>query len=368
MDTIREAFIADVAGVTQSLRAQANFIASQAANSNQTFPFVTIGTFEVEGLSVRISSKVEGTVFTPLLEPTASAIRNWNDYSVKAQNWVTESRQTFEASPDALSDSFSPADKSSFITPILTAPNDEGKLVPKEATSSADAIPIAPLWQMSPPPYDASSTINKDLLAYPEMKTLYQAMTKAREGVFGTISELESLAGSFARTLTQKQLREGDFLHGDKSAALLTNSHRALSEAERDDDHEDNRYHPVSVFMQPVFSDIFDPQSKIIGVLHAIVQWDAFMVGLLPPTVDGIRVVLRNNCDQAYTYEVNGPNAVFVGAGESRNEKYENDHFRFDLPFQRLEFPEATPNVDGHCSYTFSIYPTVSLSTYVSRL
>lgn len=49
-----------------------------------------------------------------------------------------------------------------------------------------------------------------------------------------------------------------------------------------------------------------------------------------------------------------------MGEGELREEKYEA-HFRYNLPFNSYTFPETTPNVPGHCAYTYSIYPTVRL-------
>ena len=45
----------------------------------------------------------------------------------------------------------------------------------------------------------------------------------------------------------------------------------------------------------------------VIGYLFSIISWDNYLVNLLPVGVEGIIVVLRNSCDQAYTYEINGP-------------------------------------------------------------
>lgn len=51
-----------------------------------------------------------------------------------------------------------------------------------------------------------------------------------------------------------------------------------------------------------------------------------------------------------------------MGAGLLREEKYENKHFKFNLPFNEYKFPDATRRVPGHCEYTFTIYPSVSFS------
>lgn len=382
VDTIREALSFHARGIKDSLRAQANYISSEAAERNQSFPFVTIGTFEIEGLSVRAGSSVKGTVFTPLID--ASEIEEWNAYASRDQQaWLTKSRKDFEASPDFVAgESFAFDDGSWEVAKPYLSTIDEASnaLVPVTTVTSG---PSAPWWQTSPPPSQPASSVNLDLLSptsdpSSQIQALFEVVQQTREGVFGEISPLPLFVDSFAKTKFELELRDGDELFGFKSADLLT-GRRSLQE---DGSDGDDNYHPLSLFMQPVFEDMFDPQSKIVGLIHAVINWDAYVVSLLPPGVDNLLVVLSNDCGQVYSYQVNGPNvsrrqgvmhpfvlifcsrevlllqAVYLGPGDMKEEKYNNKHFRFDLPFEQYMFPETTKNTAGHCSYTYTIYPT----------
>lgn len=64
--------------------------------------------------------------------------------------------------------------------------------------------------------------------------------------------------------------------------------------------------HPHSLLFQPVFDDIVSSDANMVGLLVGIVPWDKYLTKLLPDTVEGIDVVLRNTCGQNFTYEVKG--------------------------------------------------------------
>ena len=283
------------------MQANAHWIVAEAAQRNQTFPKVSIGSFEVEGLSVRVGAKIHGVVFTPLLHSNEE-MQAWNAYSMQEQDWIVASRKVFEASPDAMEDSFqNPIDAVSPITPYIFSLADGIPVT----NLPADGTPVAPWWQQSPPPYDAATKVNANVLADPEVKTLYQAMVQAREAIFGPVSTLELFSQGFAKTETEAKRRDGDQLYGDDSFLKAHGDNggghhrRVLEEA---------RYHPMSVFMQPVFAQLFDTNSPLVGVLHAIVPWDSYVVNLLPLGINGIRVVMRNDCGESHTYQVDGPN------------------------------------------------------------
>jgi hypothetical protein len=93
-----------------------------------------------------------------------------------------------------------------------------------------------------------------------------------------------------------------------------------------DDDHGDNTTtsrsdntttttrtgfeHPHSLVIRPVYEQIHDKTSRIVGLVHAIVSWDVYLVDLLASDLiipkNGFRGVLRNSCGQAYTYSMDG--------------------------------------------------------------
>jgi hypothetical protein len=287
-----------VAGLTDALQAQANWLTSEAAERNQTFPYVTIGSFEVEGFSIRTSSKVQGVVFTPLVD--SSTVAAWNDYSVNEQGWIEKSRDTFETSPEFLSDSFVQGD----MPPYVYSLSENGSSVP---TTLVGTDPLAPWWQMSPPPYDPATNLNFDTLSNQDIKTLYDAMETSREAVFGPVADVSYFDDSFARTVDDQPHNDGDRIYGDSSYKSGNDGHhhrRTVSEEKK------NR--PRSILMQPVYKELYNNESPIVGMLHAVVTWDSYMVNLLPRGIEGIQVVLANDCGQAYTYELDGPDVRVI--------------------------------------------------------
>lgn len=69
----------------------------------------------------------------------------------------------------------------------------------------------------------------------------------------------------------------------------------------------DGQYqHPHSFLQQPVFKELHDPKSDLVGILQSVVPWDSYLQNLLPTGVKGIVVVLKNTCGQEYTYTLDG--------------------------------------------------------------
>jgi hypothetical protein len=68
--------------------------------------------------------------------------------------------------------------------------------------------------------------------------------------------------------------------------------------------------HPHSLIVRPVHEQIHDKTSRIVGLVHAIVSWDVYLVDLLASDLvipkNGFYGVLRNSCGQSYTYAMDG--------------------------------------------------------------
>jgi hypothetical protein len=63
---------------------------------------------------------------------------------------------------------------------------------------------------------------------------------------------------------------------------------------------------PHSLFTQPIFEELYNTSSKIVGFVMGVVPWDRYMTNLLPSGISGITCVLENSCGQAFTYQLNG--------------------------------------------------------------
>lgn len=87
-----------------------------------------------------------------------------------------------------------------------------------------------------------------------------------------------------------------------------------------------------------------------------------YFTELLPPGANDIIVVLRNDCHQEFTYEVDGIESFPVGPGDLHESKYDylGVHTSLDsimkLDKESYDIPEHLQNAS--CSYSFSAYPS----------
>jgi len=100
--------------------------------------------------------------------------------------------------------------------------------------------------------------------------------------------------------------------------------------------------------------------------------WDTFFENVLPPNVNGMVVVLRNTCNQTFTFQINGRAVASLGEGDMHDEKY--DFLRQDVSFT-ASINEAygsgsclgAPMDEQGCQYSLSVYASKELEdAYVS--
>lgn len=111
---------------------------------------------------------------------------------------------------------------------------------------------------------------------------------------------------------------------------------------------------PHSALIQPVFAELNNPESELVGLAHAPIQWDAYLLGLLPQGVNGVYCVLRNSCGESFTYKLKGLDATFIGVGELHEAQYEDT--ANVIPMDDILFHEVTPLLEGHCMWTITTY------------
>ena len=104
------------------------------------------------------------------------------------------------------------------------------------------------------------------------------------------------------------------YLRSDPRVALLADT--GLNRNEHKKFHEeyviieegvDPFDHPHITLGVPVFNELNNAKkSGMAGFIMAILPFDIFVGALLPDGVNGIYAVLRNSCQQTWTYEVVG--------------------------------------------------------------
>lgn len=158
--------------------------------------------------------------------------------------------------------------------------------------------------------------------------------------------------------------------------------------------------HPHSILAQPIFNRLKDETSSVSALLLAVIPWDRYVVGLLPEHVKGIYVVLRNSCNQSHTYKLDGSSvrvsctcmhglvwtgrvvvastlllslrltplllfyfllqATYLGPDELN---IEDEWKHMEVTFSLSDhLHNETKYEEGHCTYTFSVYPSTEMS------
>lgn len=307
---------------------------SHADEYNQTWPFVTLPDFEAKADSARAfaNSFAMGLVPIVSLEDRTA----WEDYSVFNAEWIedgfqydedvlglphlrrleedTEHRDTSNLA-GSFSDSIFRLQMGS-ANPGLEADNSEG--------------PYMPAWQNAPV---FPGIVNYNMLSWPGYQDSITAC-------------LESKRAVLSRTM---DLRSGLLSQVDPVAW-------ANNPVYVDD--------PVSMIHFPIFEDLKPNQGSVVGIVYAFTSWSAYLRNVLPDDIEGVRVVLENECGQVHTFEINGPYVEYVGAGDHHYKTYVSAAVQVPVAVSR----SGTELFKEYCPYKMTAYPSnVTRETFLTN-
>ena len=340
--TIEDVTKSRVEGLFRSHRDFAENIAAYAISSNSPWPFVTPPMFEITAEQVRVQSRVEGIAFAPIVEWRKRS--EWESYSVKEQGWIQDSRKNNLGKNGVL-----PVQDPPFDLPISErimglCPNASLSICPLEESEKE----VVPAWMISPPPF-LSTLINIDI-------------QNTALGEYN-IDVLKSIRDT--RDISLHVDLDTDFLNGQLTSQ---DSHLSYHEQFVETDGKDPYTRPHAVMFTPIFEMPGDLDSDIVAATISIVAFDAYVSELLPDDVTGIVLVIKNSCDNAYTYELSGRKAKFLGPSDLHDPNY--DHMAVNIPFHRYwnETRSTDPSL-SHCVYEFTVYPNeIFVSKYEKNL
>jgi hypothetical protein len=134
----------------------------------------------------------------------------------------------------------------------------------------------------------------------PEFLSTLEAADMGKEGVMGStfFSDLYGLTGLASKAEDHEAFHDKFMVSSDTESAY-------------------NR--PHAFFSQPVFREIYDDTSEVVGYINALVPWDIYFANLLPEGVKGIACVASNTCGQNFTYYLDGNK---VSCSKIENERY----------------------------------------------
>jgi hypothetical protein len=223
-------------------------VTKAATEKDEKFPYVTVDLFEVIGRQAREMSGILEITWSPYVY--ADQFDAWANYSAENIGWLNESAALYVDANPALNltlDDFDLSDTDYGLTTIMGGP-------------PVSADPWAARWQSSPPP-NSSYVINIDLNDYGANRS-NEAIDRFRMSVMTPV-------------INPRPGYEASF-------------------------------RPLCAVAHPVFENFFDEDSKIVGKVFSLFLWELNMVNLLPEGVSGIVAVLKNSCNQSYTYALDG--------------------------------------------------------------
>jgi hypothetical protein len=282
-NTIGDASEVHTHNLFSTMRSFSNVISAAAIATESEFPFVTVPTFEVLAESARKQSGTELLIFTPKVK--VGEVTRWNEYATANEGWYEESKQLAVSSGESTSvlSDFAPGSPFPFLYEETRDENGNSSAIP--AVSNP---PFYPVWQISPPPF-SPNFVKASIGVSPEFALGLKAASDNREGVVGstTFSDVYGLSGIASKDEDHEHFHAQFMVSSDTKSAY-----------ER----------PHGFFFQPIFREIYNVTSEVVGSVIAVVPWDRYFANLLPEGVKGITCVAINTCGQSFTYYLNGNN------------------------------------------------------------
>jgi Adenylate and Guanylate cyclase catalytic domain len=114
---------------------------------------------------------------------------------------------------------------------------------------------------------------------------------------------------------------------------------------------------------------------QLVALLGTAIYWRSMIQNILPKGSNGLLVVIENPCTDPFTYQINGPDVVYLGVGDKHDTKYNKVSQRKTLI--ELEGSSGTKNQDAYdhsplednyCVTVVSVYASDTVrATYVTH-
>ncbi|KAL7572962.1 hypothetical protein ACA910_007464 [Epithemia clementina (nom. ined.)] len=375
---------------------------SSTSSSSSLFPFVTIPNFEFTAGFVRQVTGLELVLYCPLVV-TEDDREAWNNYSVThATDWMSASQawlslqQQGQQQEEARASGFVPATTSSTetanITPFVYVPSTDDDDTGENRIQPATTSPYLPIWQTSPPP-NSPRLINYNVMEDALMQRYFSilqtmSVTEKNDGVLLLTEDVNASQFLLGQEWAISNADHWAFhqrVH-NQSANHDNNNNNANSSSSFQMEQSQYGYaYPHSWLLSPVYQELgglvqqggntnttnatssstdssttTTKQPKtLVGVVLALLPWDAFLQNVQPEGAGMIYAVQMNSCNQVHTYLVNGTKTEYLGPGDLHDPKFDHMELAFDL----FDDDYYSPGVrDQMCLYGFHFYPTQELS------
>jgi hypothetical protein len=351
-DSAAERSLVSVAVSADSTSTVSTSSSSWPKLQQETWPNIAFRTYEIVGYNTILQGGMDQLYFLPILH-SEEELADWNSYvsspSNPAGTWIDTSRDIYSQSDASTSRDFPMPSENGYVTPRVmpyvyhplesTGSSNTSEILgggfPAPIDPTTTPPPYLPSWQVSPPPnVNQTKFINMDMYRIPFVAPLVDAlMNPSSEDSCGLFSRFTSPPTEGSVDLSYMWRTVVDSV--SKSAIESTESIVTLSfDGQGDNEYstvvttgtdtdsssnDDEKYYvlPRSIFAEPVFDLTYGSDKLLRGVILASINWDVFLTRLMfrsthkrilgSPDAPLIDIVLRNECDESYTFRVLGP-------------------------------------------------------------
>ncbi|KAL7567071.1 hypothetical protein ACA910_002795 [Epithemia clementina (nom. ined.)] len=351
VNSIEDASLVHFQGMVDSCRALSRAMTAQSNTYNRKFPFFTMDNWEVHASEARKLGGIEAFVFVPWLSGS-DEIQEFNSYvGNHSLDWQLESIDVFKMyNPSHANHSFATS-PSTVVYELLS----------RQPTTGGDMV--LPMWTLSPPSASGYAIMLANM--YPFFAKQINVAISTRALGLGEMNtetgqSLDNTVGLDAHNAYHTNLHNtttvGNFSSSTQAHGLVVQPvFRHLSDTTimfkttTEDEANVNDTDPTN-------------RNGIGGFLLGLFGFDAYLVNILPTGIRGITVLIKNDCGDEFTYNLNGHEATFLGTGDLSDSAYAR--LTREISFDNVIYPQkkfsnqfVTGN-GGYCSYTYSVTPT----------
>jgi len=323
-------------------------ITSLASATNQSWPFVVIPDFAVRAEKIRSLSNAVYVNTYHLVQPNQR--KEWENFTLQhGEAMINKSTTAIESFDGANW----PIVWNYTLWDVIHDYDEFGKENPGEFGLDTEG-PWLPIWQTQPtisyePPY------NWDLTSSPpseKMNTTAHQVLMDTHKVTITDAYLISYPDDEDRIAHDKEEAKwisSYLLDGEEPMEPISDiNYPIFAESNRqiviDDKHQHDEYH-------------------VAGIFSLSVYWRDTIKNILPAGSDGLIAVFENPCNPTFTYQINGPEVEFLGAGDLHDNEF--DEMKVMCTISELSAAAMKESLysgiqfdDEFCPFQISIYPS----------
>lgn len=324
-----------------ALDSYASTVVSHAHDRNMTWPFVTIPDNEIRAAKIRTLTK--STYLTHYMLVTREQRADWENFTATHSGWVNQSN-------------FVQANDNNYHGPIIWDYYTADYIHDVEEEPMPERELYNPDW-MSSPSIPRWAPYNWDRLSWQPNASVVTQLERKTVQVSETYHppdpENEEQMEQFNADVDwySDYVKPGQ----DPSEPMIDVNYPLLNTIDR-------------VIIK-------DPWNHtLVGTVTVSIFWRNLLEDILPEGSNGILIVLDNPCTPSCTFQINGPDVVYLGRGDLHDSTY--DGYKLNATLLDLDsFSTSTSYYSGieidteYCPHSFRLYPSSTMqAAYITPL